>query len=84
MTLVHTDSRRRVSLAKVLEADRDYRVSVSPHGTVTLEPVTTISDYERSVVANADLTAKLAAADEAIRRGEVTVMRRRERPSAAQ
>jgi hypothetical protein len=79
MTLVHTDSRRRVSLGKVLEANRDYRVSVSTHGTITLEPVTTISDYERSILADVVLSTQLEAAAAAVDRGDVVPVKRRER-----
>ena len=59
MTLVHTDTRGRVSLGKLLQPERDYRVTLGSHGVVVLEPVTTISDYERAVLANADLVAAL-------------------------
>ena len=76
-TLVHTDSRRRVSLAKVLQANRDYRVSVSPRGTVTLEPVTTISDYERDLLLIPGVASKLDQAVAAIDRGDVHPRRRR-------
>jgi hypothetical protein len=79
MTLVSTDSRGRVSLGKILEANRNYRVSVSPHGTVVLEPVTTISDYERTLLANPELAAQLASAAAEIERGDVRRVERRTR-----
>lgn len=79
MTLVHTDSRRRVSLGRLLEANRDYRVTVSPHGTVTLEPVTTISDYERKLLMDEGITARLRNATAALDRGETEVRERRRR-----
>lgn len=59
MSLVHADSRGRLSLGRLIQADRDYRVSTSPHGTVVLEPVTVISDYERRVLENPQLVAAL-------------------------
>ena len=59
MSLVHADARGRLSLGKLIQADRDYRVSSSPHGTVTLEPVTVMSDYERRVLENPELVAAL-------------------------
>lgn len=74
MTLVHTDARGRLSLGKLVQADRDYRVSTSPHGTVTLEPVTVVSDYERSLLANPSLVAALTAATSAVDRGELTAI----------
>lgn len=77
MTLVHTDSRSRVSLAKVLQANRDYRVSVSPHGTVVLEPVTTISDYEQKILSIPGVADQLDQAVSAIDRGEVRAKVRR-------
>lgn len=79
MTLVHTDARGRISLGKIIEADRDYRVTTSPHGTVTLEPVTVISDYERKVLANTELVAALDNAIAAIDRGEGVPAQRRRR-----
>lgn len=59
MSLVHTDARGRLSLGKLIQPDRDYRVRTSPHGTVTLEPVTVMSDYERRVLENPELVAAL-------------------------
>lgn len=79
MTLVSTDNRGRVSLGKILEANRNYRVSVSSHGTVVLEPVTTISDYERKLLANPEMAAQLASAATEIERGEVRRVQRRSR-----
>lgn len=43
----------------MIEADRDYRVVASEHGTILLEPVTVISDFEKRVLANDDLVAAL-------------------------
>ena len=77
MTVVHTDARSRVSLGKALEANRDYRVSVSPHGTVTLEPVTTISDYEKKLLSIPGVAKKLEDAAAAIEGGDVQPKRRR-------
>ncbi|MEX0159804.1 MULTISPECIES: hypothetical protein [unclassified Microbacterium] len=77
MTLVHSDARGRLSLGKIVQADRDYRVTTSPFGTVTLEPVTVISDYERRVLSNAELVEALHAANGQIERGEVRTMTRR-------
>ncbi|MGV3733268.1 MAG: hypothetical protein ACO1N6_07710 [Microcella sp.] len=74
-----TDNRGRVSLGKILEANRNYRVSVSSHGTVVLEPVTTISDYERKLLANPEMAAQLASAATEIERGEVRRVQRRSR-----
>lgn len=82
MTLIHTDSRSRVSLGKILQPNRDYRVSVGEYGTVTLEPVTTISDYERAVLADPNLVTQLEEAKAAIARGEGVVRERRERDSS--
>ncbi|RII94880.1 hypothetical protein [Clavibacter californiensis] len=79
MTLVHTDDRRRVSLGKLLEANRDYRVSRSPHGTVVLEPVTTISDYERALLSNHQAVEQLEAAAGDLERGAVRTRTRRSR-----
>jgi hypothetical protein len=62
MTLVHTDARGRLSLGKLIQADRDYRVSASEQGTLLLEPVTVISDYEKKVLENTELVAALDAA----------------------
>ena len=81
MTLIHTDSRSRVSLGKILEPNRDYRVSVGEYGVVTLEPITTISDYERAVLANPELVAKLEEAVAGLGRGEGVVLERRDRPA---
>lgn len=77
MTLVHSDARGRLSLGKIVQADRDYRVTTSPFGTVTLEPVTVISDYERRVLSNTELVEALQAANGQIERGEVRTMTRR-------
>lgn len=77
--LVHTDERRRVSLGKLLQANRDYRVTVSPHGTVTMEPVTTISDFERRVLADSELLSRLEEARAARDRGEGNPGQRRRR-----
>lgn len=77
MTLVHSDARGRLSLGKIVQADRDYRVTTSPFGTVTLEPVTVISDYERRVLSNTELVEALHAANGQIERGEVRTMTRR-------
>ena len=77
MTLVHSDARGRLSLGKIVQADRDYRVTTSPFGTVTLEPVTVISDYERRVLSNTGLVEALQAANGQIERGEVRTMTRR-------
>jgi len=71
MTLVHADARGRLSLGKIIQADRDYRVSTSPHGTVVLEPVTVISDYERNVLSNPELVTALDNALAQVERGEV-------------
>lgn len=79
MTLIHTDSRGRVSLGKILEADRDYRVITGSHGRVTLEPVTVISDYERAVLGNEELAAALERTSVAASRGEVTTVQHRRR-----
>lgn len=70
MTLVHTDARGRLSLGKSIQADRDYRVTTSPHGTITLEPVTVISDFERRLLARQDVVSDLDAAIAAAERGE--------------
>ncbi len=59
MTFVHTDIRGRVSLGELLQPERDCRATLGSHGVVLLEPVMTISDYERSVVANAGIVAAL-------------------------
>lgn len=79
MTLVHTDTRGRLSLGKIVEANRDYRVTTSPHGTVTLEPVTVISDYEQKLLRDAELVDALDNAKAAADRGEVIPTRRRPR-----
>jgi len=79
VTLIHTDSRSRVSLGKILQPNRDYRVSVGEYGVVTLEPVTTISDYERAVLANPELVVKLEEAVAGLERGEGVVLERRDR-----
>jgi hypothetical protein len=55
-------------------------VSVGEYGTVTLEPVTTISDYERAVLADPNLVTQLEEAKAAIARGEGVVRERRPRP----
>lgn len=83
MTLVHSDARGRLSLGKIVQADRDYRVTTSPHGTVTLEPVTVISDYEKKVLSNAALVEALDAAAAEVARGEVRTRTRRDRPTQA-
>ena len=77
MTLVHTDARGRLSLGKNIEADRDYRVTISAHGTVTLEPVSLISDYERQLLARPDLVAALNEGAAAEARGDVVRGKRR-------
>ena len=79
MTLIHTDSRSLVSLGKILEPNRDYRVSLGEYGVVTLEPITTISDYERAVLANPELVAKLEEAVAGLQRGEAVVLESRQR-----
>lgn len=76
MTLVHTDNRGRVSLGKILQPERDYRVSVGSHGVVVMEPVTTISDYERSLLSNETLVAALQRGREQAAAGQGTVSRR--------
>ncbi|MDQ1075080.1 MULTISPECIES: hypothetical protein [Microbacterium] len=70
MTLVHTDSRGRVSLGKILQPERDYRVTTGPHGVVVMEPVTAISDYERALLANEGLVAALERGREQIENGQ--------------
>jgi hypothetical protein len=79
MTLIHTDTRGRVSLGKLLEANRDYRVTTSPHGTVVLEPVTTITDYERAVLSRPELVEALDRNLAALDRGEGVFRERRQR-----
>ena len=79
MTLVHTDDRRRVSLGKILEPNRDYRVSRSPHGTVVLEPVTMISDFERALLSDPNAVEQLDAALAEVARGEARPHERRRR-----
>jgi hypothetical protein len=81
MSLIHTDSRGRVSLGKILEADRDYRVTHGSHGTVVLEPVTTITDYERAVLSRPDLVAALERANENFAAGKTVRVERRQRPA---
>lgn len=44
--LVQVDSRRRVSLGTVLEADRYYRATAHSDGTIVLEPVTAYTREE--------------------------------------
>ncbi|MCT1364035.1 MULTISPECIES: hypothetical protein [unclassified Microbacterium] len=83
MTLVHSDARGRLSLGKIVQADRDYRVTTSPHGTVTLEPVTVISDYEAKVLANKPLVEALDIAAAQVERGEVHTVTRRRRLTPA-
>jgi hypothetical protein len=77
MTLVHTDSRGRVSLGKLLQPERDYRVSVGSHGVVVMEPVTTISDYERSLLSNDTLVAALERGREQAANGQGAVFKGR-------
>lgn len=81
MTLVHTDSRGRVSLGKMLEPERDYRVTLGSHGVVVLEPVTAISDYEKAVLANGDLVAALERGRAQAEAGQGRVATRRSRPN---
>jgi len=80
MTLIHTDSRGRVSLGKILEADRDYRVTTGTHGSIVLEPVTTISDYERAVLGRPELVAALERGIAQLDAGEGVMRTRRQRP----
>jgi hypothetical protein len=80
MTLIHTDSRGRVSLGKILQPDRDYQVTTGVHGQITLEPVTMITDYERAVLSRPDLVAALTEAREQMERGEGVVRERGRRP----
>lgn len=77
MTLVHTDRRGRVSLGKMLQPERDYRVTVGSHGVVVLEPITVISDYERAVLGNDDLVAALQRGREQAETGQGRVAARR-------
>lgn len=79
MTLVHSDARGRLSLGKIVQADRDYRAIPGPHGTVTLEPVSVISDYERELLSNKTFVAELDAAIAAVERGEIVTATRRPR-----
>jgi len=79
MTLVHTDIRGRVSLGKLLQPERDYRVTLGSHGVVVLEPVTTITDYERAVLANADLVAALDRGRAQAESGQGRITQRRPR-----
>lgn len=81
MTLVHTDNRGRLSLGKILQADRDYRITTSPHGTVTFEPVTinVVSDYEAAVLDRPGLADALDQALATVDRGGLTPSRRRTR-----
>lgn len=79
MTLVHTDNRGRVSLGKMLQPERDYRVTIGSHGVVVLEPVTAISDYERAVLGNGDLVAALERGRAQAERGQGHVSVRRAR-----
>lgn len=50
MPLVHTDTRGRLSLGRLIESDRDYRVSINEHGALLLEPVTAMTDFERELL----------------------------------
>lgn len=79
MTLVHTDSRGRVSLGKILQPERDYQVTVGPHGVVVMEPVTTITDYERSLLSNETLVAALERGREQAANGQGAVFTGRSR-----
>jgi hypothetical protein len=79
MTLIHTDSRGRVSLGRILEANRDYRVIAGAHGRITLDPVTVISDYERAILADEELVGALDRENTAVERGETIEVRRRQR-----
>lgn len=81
MTLVQSDARGRLSLGKIIQADRAYRVTTSPHGTVTLEPVSVISDYERKLLERPDVIAQLDDAIAAAERGETVRKQRRRRES---
>ena len=82
MTLIHTDDRGRLSLGKIVQANRDYRVTASPHGTITLEPVTVISDYERKVLDNPALVQALERAARDVEEGRVHTSSRRPRATA--
>jgi hypothetical protein len=77
MTLVHTDNRGRVSLGKMLEPERDYRVTLGSHGVVVLEPITAVSDYEKAVLANGDLVAALERGREQAEAGRGRIVTRR-------
>lgn len=79
MTLVHTDNRGRVSLGKMLEPERDYRVTLGSHGVVVLEPITAISDYEKAVLGNGDLVAALERGRQQAEAGHGQVATRRTR-----
>jgi len=82
MTLIHTDSRGRVSLGKILQPDRDYQVTTGSHGQITLEPVTLITDYERAVLSRPELVAALERGREQLERGEGIRMTRESRRTA--
>lgn len=77
--LVHSDGRGRLSLGKVVQPDRDYRITTGSHGTIILEPVTTISDYERAVLDNDNLVAALREGREQLQRGDGTTRTRQRR-----
>ena len=83
MTLIHTDSRGRVSLGKILQPDRDYQVTTGVHGQITLEPVTMITDYERAVLSRPELVAALTRAREQVDRGQGVTAVRGQRPQHA-
>jgi hypothetical protein len=44
--ILRSDSRGRLSLSKYLQPDRTYRATKHPDGTVTLEPVTVLTEAE--------------------------------------
>lgn len=79
-TLLHSDGRGRISLGKIVQPNRDYRVIVGSHGAIVLEPVTTISDYEAAVMARPELVTALDTAIAAAARGEGEIRERQRRP----
>jgi hypothetical protein len=72
MTLVHADSRGRLSLGKILDTTRPYKMSQGSHGEIILEPVSIITDYERAVLARPDIVAGIERGLAQIATGEST------------
>jgi hypothetical protein len=79
--LAHSDNRGRISLGKVVQPDRDYRITTGSHGVIILEPVTTISDYEAAVLARPELVAALEEGRAQLERGEGVARTRQARPA---